>query len=273
MQVVLLLLGAGDAGVGCGDDLGGAASGRFTPLEPDTLTVATTFPAAGFWEGADVDHIDGGFEYELARELADQLGLDQLRVVDVAFDDLVAGEADGFDLALDQVSITRERAQVVDLSRPYLTTPVGVVGRAGADVDVADLAAARELTWAVEASTTQVDLVDDLINPEDDPRVYPTIVDVLDAVVRGDVDVAAVDYLRALAEVDADDRLVLAAQVTAPQHYAALLPRGSGNLEAVDAAMRALAADGTLRDLRRVLYRRFDVDQNDVPTIRVSPDP
>lgn len=270
-MVVAALSVAVAVGAGCGDDQGAnAAAGEFSPLDPDTLTVATTFPAAGFWEGPDVDHVDGGYEYELAQELADRFGLDDVRVVDVPFGELVSGKAEGFDLALAQITVTTERAEVVDLSLPYLTTPVGVVGRADADVDADDLAAARDLTWAVEGSTTEVDVVDDQIRPEDDARVYPTVADALEAVVRGDVDVAAVDYVRGLAEVADDDRLVLAAQVTAPQHYAALLRQGSDNLEAVDAAMRALAADGTLRELRDELYDRFDVDENDVPTIRVS---
>jgi len=239
-------------------------------VTPDVLTVATAFPAPGFWEGRDVRHVDGGFEAELARELADQLGLDRVAVVSRPFDELVEGDAAGFDLALAQVSITRERAKVVDFSRPYLTTPVGVVGRAGAD-PLPDLADAREQRWGVAEATTQVDVVDDLIEPDTDAVVYPTVAAALTAVARGAVDVAAVDFLRALAEVDEQPALAVAAQVTAPQDFGALLPDGSDLVSDVDAALRALEADGTLDDLRDDLFDRYDTDLSDLPTIRVTP--
>jgi polar amino acid transport system substrate-binding protein len=269
-RALVLGLLAGLSAAACGrDETANAAAGEFTPLEAERLTVATQFPAPGFWEGSDADHVTAGFEYELALDLADQLGLDEVQVVEVPFDRLVEGRADGFDLALAQVSVTHERAEVVELSEVYLTTPVGVIGRPG--LDVPDLETARGLTWGVAASTTEVDVLDDLVRPDDEPTVYATTARTVRAVLRDDVDVAALDYLRGLAEVDEDDRLALVAQITAPQHYAALLPKGSSNLEAVDAAIRRLRADGTLRRLEDELNDRFDVDVNDVPTIRVTP--
>lgn len=158
---------------------------------------------------------------------------------------------------------------MVDLSEPYLTTPVGVVGRPGTDVP--DLATARSLRWAVAESTTEVDVVDDQIRPDDPAEILPTTSDALAAVADRRVDLAALDYVHAWAEVAADDRLAVVAQITAPQHYGALLPKGSPNLGPVDAALRRLENDGTLRRLEDELYDRYDVDIDRVPTIRVSP--
>ena len=244
---------------------GGAASGAFSPLTAGTLTVATSeVPAAGFWEGRDADHVTGGFEDELAVALADELGLDRVAVVVRPFDDLVGGSATGFDVALAQISITRGRARRLDLSQPYLTTPVAVVGRHGAD-EVPDLAAARDLRWGVGRATTEADLVDDL-RPSADPVIYDDAGAALAAVLDGEVDVVAVDFVRGLAEVDTEPRLAVLAQVNDPQHYGALV---AGDLDAVDSALRALAADGTLDDLRDELYDRFSTDVDGLPTIRV----
>ena len=255
---------------GCGDDdEGSGASGTFTPRTDDTLTVATGFPSAGFWEGTDVDHVTGGFEYELAQALADRFGLEKLKVVDVPFDELVAGKAKGFDLALAQVSVTAKRAKVVDLSESYLTTPVGVVSREG--LDIPDLAKAREQRWGMAKATTEVDVVKDLVRPDAEVRVYRRTADALAGVVNREIDVAALDYVRAFAEVAEGQGLEVAAQITAPQNYAALLPKGSSNLEAIDSAVRALKRDGTLDELTDDLYDQFDVDANAVPTIRVTP--
>ncbi|HEY8544329.1 MAG TPA: transporter substrate-binding domain-containing protein, partial [Acidimicrobiales bacterium] len=151
----------------------------FVPVTPGTLTVATSeVPAAGFWAGRDADHVTGGFEADLAAALADQLGLDRVAVVTRSFEELVDGSAEGFDVALAQISITGDRERRLDLSRPYLTTPVAVVGRAGAD-EVPDLAAARELRWGVARSTTEADLVEDQLRPDADPVVYDEVGDAL----------------------------------------------------------------------------------------------
>jgi polar amino acid transport system substrate-binding protein len=266
----VLALVASAALAACGDDDDGSgASGTFTPRTDDTLTVATGFPSAGFWEGTDVDHITGGFEYELALALADRFGLEKLKVVDLPFNKLVAGKAEGFDLALAQVSTTANRAKVVDLSESYLTTPVGVVSRDG--LDIPDLAKAREQRWGMAEATTEVDVVKDLVRPEADVRIYPRTADALAGVVNRQIDVAALDYVRAFAEVAERQGIKVAAQITAPQNYAVLLPKGSSNLEAVDSAIRALKRDGTLDDLTENLYDQFDVDVNEVPTIRVTP--
>lgn len=261
--------------------VGNRAAGDFTPLHPGVLTVATELPAPGFWDGGgpdgtDPDRLTGGFEHELALALADRLGLDRVEVVDVPFDRLVAGEAEGFDVALAQVSITGDREHHVDFSAPYLTTPVGVGGRA--DLDVPDLAKARTLRWGVARGTTEVDVLEDLVRPEAAPERYPTVAAALTAAARGEVDVAAADWFEVLAAARAagkpevvDDALALVAQITAPQHYGVVLPEGSDDLDAVDSALRALEADRTLRKLRDRLYDRFDVDPDDVPTIEVTP--
>jgi len=249
------------------DDGSRSAGGAFDPLQDDVLTVATELPAAGFWEGRDVRHVTEGFEFELAQELASQLGLAGVRVVDRPFDDLVDGTARGFDLALAQVSITDARRKDLDLSDSYLTTPVGVVGAAGDD-EIPDLAEARTRTWAVAEDTTEVDVVEDLVNPKDEATVYPSTAAALAAVADGEADVAAVDFIRAVAEVEQNPKLALLGQINAPQHYGALLPKDSDNLAAVSSAIRALTADGTLGDLTQALLDRYG--DPSVPTIRVT---
>src|SRR6266511_2437805 len=253
----------------CGDETSGGAAGTFRPLTPGVLTVATTFPVAGFWEGSDVAHPTGGFEYQLAEELASTLDLAGVKIVDVAFSDLVEGKATGFDIGLAEVSVTSARRQRVDFSTSYLTTPVAVVGRAGTEVE--DHAAARALRWGVTESTTEVEVVDDLIRPEAEAQRFATSGEMLNAVVGGLVDVAAMDYVQAVIDVSGDERMTLAAQITAPQNIAAVLPKGSKNLDAVNSALRRMKANGTLDRLTDDLYAPYDVDSNDVPTIRVTP--
>ena len=126
------LLVFGLAACGSDDDSGGGSggggsatakcskstSGEFTPVKADTLTVATSLPAPGFWNGDDPESLNGGFEYGMAQAMAKLAGLKNVEVKNVSFDALVAGQTSDFDVALSQVTITPERAKVVCFTDP-----------------------------------------------------------------------------------------------------------------------------------------------------------
>src|ERR1700742_4668323 len=62
-----------------------------TPVKAGTLTVETTLPADGWWNGTTPDSIKSGYEYCMAAELANMAGLKSVTVKNVSFDQLVAG--------------------------------------------------------------------------------------------------------------------------------------------------------------------------------------
>ncbi len=103
---------------------------EITPKVAGMLTVATTLPAPGFWEGDDVSIVGGGYEWGLARSLADEFDLD-LKVIDVPFADIVEGRLEGADMALAQIEFTEERSEVLDFSLPYYASDFGVLMLAG----------------------------------------------------------------------------------------------------------------------------------------------
>ena len=170
------------------------AAGDFEPAAAGRLTVATDLPAPAFWTGDDPKRVDGGFEWGIAHDLADQFDLD-LTIVDVPFRDIIAGELHGADLALAQVSITKEREQAVDFSTPYFTSQPTVVARKGKDLT--DLATAREWTWSARESTTEADFIDDVIRPDDGPA-HPHRAGGTGCVRAGRVDAALLDLPTAL---------------------------------------------------------------------------
>ena len=173
------------AAAACGDDsgssssgTGGSGGGNFGDCEitvdkgtlgevqltnDGELTVATNLPAPGFWNGDDPDSVNGGFEYCMAADIATSLGLDKVKVVNVSFDALVAGQTAGFDIALSQVTITDERAKVVDFSTPYFSADQGVMVNKG--TSVANMDEARAVSWGVQASTTAQTYLTDVIKP------------------------------------------------------------------------------------------------------------
>jgi polar amino acid transport system substrate-binding protein len=231
---------------GCGSISGSA--GKFTPVRSGVLTVATsTVPTAGFWRGTP-SRPTGGFEYELAHELAERFGLHTVRIRIVHFHRIVAGHLGGADLGLSLITPTAERERSLDFSTPYLDSPPTVLVRAGTRVP--DLASARELRWGAIRSTTFVERIDQQIAPETTTRVFNGQRQVLKALKAGAVDATLFDLPLAVSLADhSRGRIEAVAQLPKPEEIAVALPRGSDNVEAVDSAIRAFTADGTIHDL------------------------
>ena len=142
-----------------------------TPVKAGTLTVETTLPAPGWWNGTTPESIKSGYEYCMAAELANMAGLSSVTVKNVSFDQLVAGHTNDFDLALAEISITPERAKVVDFSKPYFDSNVGVIVKSDADVTEDNITTKR---CAAYSGTTSVPLHPgraEVQRPEDLPRL------------------------------------------------------------------------------------------------------
>ncbi len=242
------------------------AAGDFEPASPGHLTVATDLPAPAFWTGDDPKRVDGGFEWGIAHDLADQFDVD-LTVVDVPFRDIVAGKLRGADLALAQVSITKERKKAVDFTTPYFTSQPTVVAREGKDLT--DLATAREWTWSARESTTEADFIDDVIRPDDAPRITHTEQESLDDVRSGRVDAALLDLPTALILTKNRNDLEAISRFDQTEDYGIVLPNDSDNVEAVNKQLASMRSDGTIQDLDdRWLEPAFAKDPGDLPVIQ-----
>jgi polar amino acid transport system substrate-binding protein len=245
---VAQVIAAGALLAGCGTLSTSPAAGRFTPRAKGVLTVVTSdVPSTGFWTGTAA-HPTGGFEYELARDLATRFGLKAVRVRLEHFHKVIDGQLDGADMALDLITPTDERRKHLDFSSPYLDGDPTVVVRSL--VGVPDLATAQALQWGAIRGSTLVDIINDEIGPDQPVRLYDNNAQLVSAVESGQVDAILLDQPQAVVTAnESDGRLAAAAQLPSTEAISAALPKGSGNVEAVDSAMRAFTADGTITRL------------------------
>lgn len=254
----------------CGAEMTSPAAGTFTPRTRGVLRVVTSeVPRPGFWKGTP-GRVEGGFEYELARDLARRFGLRAVSVKIEPFNRIVQGQLDGSDIALDLITPTSERARHLAFSFPYLNAAATVVVRVGTSVP--DLADAQKLRWGGVRATTLVPIIHSLIRPDDPVRMYGTTAAMVAALEHGQVDAVLLDMPLAVATADrSGGRLSAAAQLPDPEFLAAALPKGSPNVQAVDSAVNAFTANGTIARLLRVWVGAAAADaESSIPLLQTA---
>ena len=225
-------------------------------LQEGKLTVATGNPAYFPWV-LDNDPAAGkGFEAAVAYEVAKRMGFskEQVAWTSASFDQSIQPGPKEFDFNLQQFSITAEREKVVDFSAPYYAAAMAVLVRkptveGGATATIESL---KSLKWGVVANTTALPMVQKVIAPEADPLLYDDNTNAVEAMKANQIDAAIFDLPTALylSAVVLEDGVVLgqfpAERSENPDQFGLLMAEGSPLKPCVDAALTAMADDGTL---------------------------
>ena len=238
------------------------------PVTDGVLTVQTNLPSPGWWSGTSPDTIDGGYEYCLAADLAHRAGLHEVKVVNVSFDALVAGQTKDFDIAMAQISITPERKAVVDFSSPYYDSNIGLLTKSDANVTGDDLTS-KQIGAAV--GTTAVTFAKSL-KLDKSPRTFNDTDSLVTAVAAGQIDAALQDTAIMLGFAQkSGGALKVVGQFKTGEQYGALYPKGSDNASAINKAITDMKTDGTLDGLSSTwLGPAFGGDPAAVPFIQAS---
>ncbi len=236
------------------------------PAIPGQLTVETNLPAPGWWNGDSPDAIKDGYEYCMAANIAYRAGLDKVKVVNVSFDALVAGQTKNFDLALAEISITPERAKVVDFSTPYFDSDIGVMVKKGEQFDEAKL---KDMRVAVMQGTTGAAFVAKHLHPKE-VKVFPDMGGMDTALMANQVDAVIHDTSIVLGAVSqSNGALVVPDQYSTGESYGALYPKGSPNEAALNESIESLKKDGTLDKLAtKYLAEAWGADPTKIPYIK-----
>jgi len=217
-----------------------------SPAKAGQLTVEVSLPAPIWWNGDTPENIKDGMEYCMAAEIAWRAGYDKLEVINVGWDALIAGQTEGFDLAMSQISITEERKKVHDFSVPYFNSDIGVLTRKDAPVDEKSIKTAKV---GVQQATTGAAFAQDKLGITD-VQVYPDQGDMFAALRAGQVDAAITDTSIVLAEVVANpDKVDVVGQYKTGEAYGAIYPKGNANNATLDKIIQSMIDDGTISKL------------------------
>ncbi|KES06075.1 ABC transporter substrate-binding protein [Streptomyces toyocaensis] len=249
-------------------------SGRYGEfdLSPETvgaLTVKTTLPAPGWWNGDTPDSITSGYEYCMAANIAYRLGLDRVTVKNAPFPEIVSGRTENFDLALAQITITPERSKVADFSPPYLSSTLGLLIRDGEEINEDNI---RDVRVGVAEGTTGEDFVKNRIKPTKPVTAFANDPEMVTALEEGRIDAVIHDTTILLAyPQQREDSVRLVGQYRTGQSYGALYPKGSPDKDELDRVIKQLIDDGTLAKLSAVyLGAAFGQDPVKIPYLTVD---
>jgi polar amino acid transport system substrate-binding protein len=254
-----------------GTDSGSEATGSSTPdgeqctpdametVTPGTLTIATDDPAYEPWF-VDNDPTNGkGYESAVAYAIAEELGYtaEQVTWVKVPFNKVVQPGPKDFDFDVNQVSITEPRRKAVDFSSGYYDVVQTVITNKGSTIDgassLADLADAK---LGAQVGTTSYTAITDQIQPSQEPAVFDTNDQAVQALKNGQIDGIVVDLPTAyfMTAVQLDDGTIvgqLPLPDGQPEQFGAVLGKGSPLTDCVSGAVDTLREDGVLDQINQ----------------------
>lgn len=242
----------------------------FKPVKADTLSVVTSLPGPGFWEGSDSDptKLKSGYEWDIAHEMQQAFGLSKFEVRNVSFDAIVAGTVKDYDLALSQISITCDRAKVAKFSVPYFYSNQSALVKSDFSKPLSTQADVKNLRWGVQTGTTAIDLLDRMGATK--RQVYQQLPDAYTALQAGQVDAVMIDTAINLGEAARSNHAFkVAVQFDKPgtDQYGVLLPKDSTNAGAINAEIKSLQDSGKLQQLA---VQDLTADPGTIPFIHVT---
>ena len=237
---------------GCGGAASGQSAASLTEVSPvfeGVLTVCTDSPYAPF-----VYEESGklkGFDIDLAQQVADSLGVD-LDVIDTDFDAITSGGAlngDVCDVAVAAMTITGERARVLDFSSPYFDAKQALVTPRGSGLDqLAELGGKRV---GVQKDTTGETYMSDYAPESTRVRAYDDAAGLQAALTDGAIDAAVLDNTVSGEFVASNPQLKLAREFDTGEQYGMAVKK-DGNiplLREINSTLAELREDGTYQKI------------------------
>src|SRR2546423_4336572 len=221
-----------------------------------TLVVGFDVPAPGFWNG----RVSGtsirnpsGFEAALSQAIAKQLGVTKTVYLRAPFGGLFSPAPRKYDFALEEVTITAQRKKVVSFSTPYFDANQGVLIRKGL-TKPATIAELKSLQLCAQANTTGLIYIQHTLRPAKKPLVYSASSSAaFDAVEAQRCDALILDVPIVVSQARKKPGAYggVIGQIVTHESYGAVMDKGSKLKPALDGAINALKADGTVNRLQQ----------------------
>ena len=169
--------------------------------------------------------------------------------IETSWEGMIVAVSNGeYDMAADGITITAERAQIVDYSMGYIDLSQKMMVRVGEDrFTNAEDFVAGDFTIGVQVATTNYEAASKLVS-EDRIDAYTEFGLAVQALISGDVDAVVIDDVagQGYTGLNADKIKLLPDELTKEQ-LGFIYPQGSDLVEPINAALESMMADGSLQ--------------------------
>ena len=270
--VVALVSVLAACGGGGGSSTTTTSSSAVPTLHPGKLVVGFDLPAPAFWNGqasGSTIKNPSGFEYGLALDVAKQLGISKSNItfLRAPFATILLAGKKPYDFAMEETTITPQRAKVIGFSAPYFDANQGVLITKGIPKPTS-IAGLKNLQTCAQASTTGLDWILHQLRPTKQPHVYSASSDAaFNAVQSGACQALILD----VPIIEAQNQKVPGAyggvvgQIDTHEGYGAVFAHGSPLIPYVSKAINTLQANGTISKLTN---QWFGYDPAKVPVLK-----
>lgn len=238
----------------CGGDEPAATTPESSPdaateetASGDTWTVGTEpafppFEAQG--EGGELE----GFDIDIMRAIGEQAGA-EVEFSSLPFDGLIpALQGGSIDAAISAMTITEERAQTVDFSRPYFKAGLAIAVQED-NTEIQSFEDLQNKRIAVQIGTTGAEEATKIEGAE--ISQFDSAPLALQELANGNVDAVINDAPVTLDAINSGNvsGLKVVGELLTEEYYGIALPQGSENVEAVNTALGEIIENGTYDEI------------------------
>ena len=188
---------------------------------------------------------------------------------EIGWDSMITAVSQGqFDMAADGVTITDDRAKVVDFSDGYISVDQRVmVGKDSPIASADEFKTNTKLKLGTQKGTTNYEEAVKMVG-EARVTAFDTFGDAVQALITGDVDGVVIDDTAGVGYVGVNaDRIKLLPEKLVGQQLGFVFPKGSDLVAPFNAALAAMRADGTLEALAKKWFAREQLSYDEIAPI------
>lgn len=190
-----------------------------------------------------------GWDYEVWDEICRRLNCVPV-YTEAAWEGMIQAVSDGqFDAAADGITITEERAQIVDFSMGYIAIEQRLLVRADETRinSIEDIVNNPDLKLGTQTGTTNYETATTYL-PEDRISAFEQFPFAVQALIAGEIDAVIIDEVAGLGyQGENADTLKLVGPSMSSDNLGFVFPLGSDLVEPVNAALQAMIADGWMQ--------------------------
>jgi polar amino acid transport system substrate-binding protein len=207
-----------------------------------------------------------GWDYDALAEICKRLNCKPV-FKEIGWDGMITAVSQGqFDMAADGITITDERAKVVDFSDGYIKVDQRVLARKDETrfKSLDDIKTNTAIKVGSQKGTTNFDAATQLAG-ESRVTGFDTFGDAVQALISGDVDAVVIDDTAGAGYIGVNaDKLKMIDGSIISQDLGFIFPKGSALVAPVNAALASMRTDGTLDSLAKKWFNANEISYDQI---------